>query len=80
MRIEVRLYATLADAYSNRAAGLPQFFTVKDKTTLRDLFQRLHIPVQHVQLAIINGRVVHEYSEPLAEGDRIALFPPIGGG
>ena len=80
MRVEVRLYATLSDKYSDRKAGEPIDLQLEDGTRLSDLLARLKIPPQAVHLALVNGRAIHNYATPLTENDRVGLFPPVGGG
>jgi molybdopterin synthase sulfur carrier subunit len=80
VRVEVRLYATFAAYAPTERAG--DAFDVKFETSpsLADLIRRLGIPEDEVHLAIVNGRIIHDHAHPLREGDRIALFPPVGGG
>lgn len=80
MRVEVRLFATLAGLRPSTQAGLPFEFTVRDETTVADLIARLALPSDLVHLVMINGRVVEDRNTLLHEDDRIGLFPPVGGG
>ena len=80
MRVEVRLYATLASARPDLRAGEPMTLQLGEQTPLADLLRRLSLPAQAVHLAIVNGRLVHDHSHVLYDGDRVGLFPPIGGG
>jgi len=74
MHITVKLFATLRWGR----------FSVADRevppgTTVGDVIRELAIPEREVTLIFINGRHVLPGTE-LAEGDTLALFPPIGGG
>jgi len=80
VRIEVRRYATLADTRSGRVPGDPEDVTLDDGATVAQLLDRLALPHAAVHLAIVNGRIVHDRRACLAGGDRVALFPPVGGG
>ena len=80
MRVEVRLYATFAEYAPTKRAGDAFDVAVKDSSTLLDLITQLMIPVEDVHLTIVNGRVIHDRTLHLSEGDRIGLFPPVGGG
>lgn len=80
MRVEVRLYATLADDYPDMRAGEPLTLEFCDHTSLPDLLQTLGIEPQAIHLVIINGRLVRDRGVGLSNGDRVALFPPVGGG
>lgn len=79
MKVDVYLYATLskylpADA-SNRGATLD----VGEKSRIRDVVHHLEIPEKRIKLIFVNG--VHARMDTLlAEGDRVGMFPPVGGG
>lgn len=74
MKITVKLFATLRQGR----------FDIEERevapgTKVGDLIQELAIPAKEVTLVFINNR--HALSDTeLAEGDTLALFPPIGGG
>ena len=80
MRVEVRLFATLVEHVAGRTAGDPFPVDLADGSTLADLLGRLGVPPGEVHLAIVNGRATPGFAVPLTEGDRIGLFPPVGGG
>jgi molybdopterin converting factor small subunit len=47
--------------------------------TGRMLLEKLNIPEKEVFTVLVNG--VHKgLDEVLCEGDRVSLFPPVGGG
>jgi len=77
--VEVRLYAGLRTE-SVRSSGDVFSVPLAEEATLSDLFSHLGIQQDLVHLAIINGRIHHDRAVRLADGDRIALFPPVGGG
>jgi len=76
----VRLYASLASYAPTRRAGEPFDLEVGEPATLDTSLTTLGVPVDDVHLMIVNGRIVHDRSLPLGEGDRIGVFPPVGGG
>ena len=80
MRLEVRLYASLAPFAPTHRAGEPFDVEVSEPTTLDTLLTRLGVPAGDVHLIIVNGRIVHDRSRLLAGHDRVGLFPPVGGG
>lgn len=80
MRLEVRRYATLADPGRGRVPGDPEDVTLDDSATVTQLLEHLALPHEAVHLVIVNGRIVHDRRTRLAGGDRVALFPPVGGG
>jgi molybdopterin converting factor small subunit len=79
MTVEVRLYAGLR-APSVRSSGGIFSVPLAEGAMLSDLFSHLGIRPDLVHLAIINGRIHHDRAVRLADGDRVALFPPVGGG
>jgi sulfur-carrier protein len=74
MHVTVKLFATLRrDRFDADDLELPE------GVTAGEIIGRIGIPATEVTLIFINGR----HSTPdtkLAEGDTVALFPPIGGG
>lgn len=78
MVLEVRLYATLR-SYGGQQAGGVVAAEVPEEVTVQELLQQLGIPADEVKLAMVNGIHV-ELEHRLSACDRIALFPPVGGG
>jgi molybdopterin synthase sulfur carrier subunit len=79
MNVEVRLYAGLRDDPA-RASGDALSVPLTEEATLSDLLAHLGIQQDLVHLAIVNGRILYDRATRLADGDRVALFPPVGGG
>lgn len=80
MRVDVRLYATFVKYAPTQRAGDPFDVEVEDSASLLDLISKTGIPEGEVHLAIVNGRIVHDRSQLLQVGDRVAPFLPVGGG
>ncbi len=79
MRIEVNLYATLKRYMKNETGGKSSAIGVEEGTCVKDVIQKLKIPGDSVKLIFING--VHAKRDTiLKDGDRLGLFPPVGGG
>ena len=79
MKIEVNLYATFKRYIKNETGANPSVMNVEDGTCVNDVIQKLKVPVDSVKLIFING--VHaEFDTTLKDGDRLGLFPPVGGG
>ena len=79
MRIEVNLYATLKKYMKNETGGKSSVIDVEDGICVKDIIQNMKIPVDSVKLIFING--VHAKRDTtLKDGDRLGLFPPVGGG
>ena len=47
--------------------------------TVKDLCIQLKIPLEKIKIIMINGRSAG-FNNRLNEGERVALFPPVGGG
>ncbi len=80
MNIEVRLHGTLIAARPGLRAGDPFTVTIRDGASIASLAAELSLAPADIHLAIVNGRVVYDRNVPLAAGDRVGLFPPVGGG
>ena len=80
VRVEVRLFATFADYAPSGKSAVPFDATLNEGATIADLIAQLAIPQDEVHLCIVNGRLVHDRTHPLSQDDRVALFPPVGGG
>lgn len=77
--IEVRLYATLRrHAPANAANGVFPVNLPKQSTAV-DLLEIIAVAPDEVHLIMANGVNV-DFEYVLREGDRIGLFPPVGGG
>jgi len=75
MKIQIKLFATLLDKLPENADQFP----VADGCTVGDLVTELEINPKDAKLIFINGRK-GALDSVLAEGDRVGLFPPVGGG
>ena len=79
MNIEVNFFASLMK-YKPPGAG-KGFWSIHcdEGTTVGDVLHRSGVPVDDVKLIFINGL----HSEPeviLQDGDRLGIFPLVGGG
>ncbi len=79
MKIEVRLFATLATYLPDESDGRSATLEVADGDTVRDVVRFLGIPADMPFVAMINGRDA-ALDRPLADGDVLSLFPPLAGG
>ncbi len=79
MKIEVKLFASLG-RYNHHPLLRDGGFMVWDGAgTVGDIVDRLAVPRAEIKLVFLNGRHAGMDS-PVEGGDRIGLFPPIGGG
>ena len=79
MRVEVRLFATLARFLPpGHDAGIASL-EMPDGCTVADLAHTLGIPPEMSRIALVND---HDAADEhrLAPGDVVTLFPPLAGG
>jgi len=76
--IEVRLYATLRRYAPASLAGVFSVEVPMD-CTVAELLNMISIDPTEVHIIMING-VNSKSTSALHEGDRLGLFPPVGGG
>lgn len=57
----------------------PSSFSIQEGSTVIDLFEVLGILGEDVKLIFVNGKRRNS-DYVLHEGDRVGLFPPVGGG
>ena len=75
MPIDLRCFATLAPLMPANAGAFP---LVPGETVL-ELTKRLGIPLEEIKLVFVNGAAA-SLDTVLADGDRVGIFPPVGGG
>ncbi len=79
MKIEVRLFATLAVYLPDESDGRSATLGVADGSTVADVVRLLGIPDDWPFIAMIDGRDA-ALERPLGDGDVLSLFPPLAGG
>lgn len=72
--ITLKCYATLA-SYCPPGGEVP----LPESTDLAGLLAILGLPPDEVKLRFVNGKQAKD-DQILVEGDRVGLFPPVGGG
>ncbi len=73
--ISVKCFATLAEYQP----ADPELVTVPEGATAGDVIDQLAVPREEVQIIFVNSR--HAKPETvLQEGDKVGLFPAVGGG
>lgn len=84
MKITLKLFASLTDylpaehKYSNAME-----LDVDPEASILQVIEPLSLPEKMVHLVLVNGRYVApemRRSQTLAEGDALAIWPPIAGG
>jgi sulfur-carrier protein len=73
--IDLRLYATLADRMPDNASRFP----ITDGMTVGQLVEVLPITATDAKLVFVDGKRAQP-DTPLHGGERIGIFPPVGGG
>ena len=73
--IQIKLFATLQRFMPASAEN----YAIKTGTTIGTLLQQLYIPEDKAKLIFIDG-LKAELTTVLIGGERIGIFPPVGGG
>ena len=73
--IDLRLFASLASRMPPDAAE----FGILKGITVRQLIDQFRIPPNEAKLVFING-VRKDLDTELNGGERVGIFPPVGGG
>ena len=76
MRVTVRLFAGLRE----RAGTGRQDLELRDGASVEDVWPALGLGDEPVGLVYAVNRTYVDRSQPLAEGDEVALIPPVSGG
>ena len=79
MKIEVNLYATLSQYIPDGNKGPTQIVDVEEGTTVSELLRQLGVPTRSAKLIFLDG-IHSDLDAVLKEGDRLGIFPPVGGG
>ena len=79
MRIEVRLFATLARFLPKGAETGSTYLDVAEGSSVGDVAEALAIPTDLSRIILVNDQDADE-NRGLVEGDVVTLFPPLAGG
>ncbi|MFM2341120.1 MAG: hypothetical protein RLZZ592_773 [Pseudomonadota bacterium] len=84
MKITFKLFAMLAEHLpADRPPGNAVDLEVPDGSTVAAVIERFQLPPALVHLVLVNGSYVaaeQRAARVLAEGDALAIWPPIAGG
>jgi len=73
--IEIRLFANLNKFLPKNSENYP----IKKNMSVKQLVIQLGINIDQAKIIFINGRKKN-YDAILKNGDRVGIFPPVGGG
>jgi sulfur carrier protein ThiS len=73
--IQLKLYATLRGLMP----ALGEAYPISPGMTVQDLLSRLDLPPEKAKLIFVDGTKA-ELSARLQGGERVGIFPPVGGG
>ena len=79
MNIDLYLYASLTKYLPADATARHVTVSVPAGATPGQLAQQFGVPEEEVKLVFVNG-VRRDLDAALSDGDRVGLFPPVGGG
>lgn len=75
LHISVKLFASLKQFSPDSADSYP----VTPGITVKKLLEELSVPEEEVKLVFIDG-VKHDLTSVLQGGERVGIFPAVGGG
>ncbi len=79
LAIKLMLAATLRKYVPNYRGETGYEVQINPGSTVRDLARGISIPEDEVKLIMIDG-LAADWDDALTGNERVALFPPIGGG
>lgn len=79
MRVEVRLFATLAAFLPSDGRDGTAELEIPEGSTVVDVTRRLGIPLDLARVVLVNGRDIG-LEAPLTARDVVTIFPPLAGG
>jgi len=78
-KIEVRLFAYLRDLHPEAKKDGVLVMPLDKRTDVGGLIAKLNLPGKEISLVMVNGK--HQRDDyVLKDGDRVGIFPMIGGG
>jgi sulfur-carrier protein len=79
MKIEIHLYASLAKYLPENSKNKTCIIEFSEHSVVSDVISKMKLPDQAIKLIFLNGIHASRTSE-LKNGDRVGIFPPVGGG
>ncbi|HWR43846.1 MoaD/ThiS family protein [Sporomusa sp.] len=78
MALEIRLFATLRNYFPDHPGGVLSV-EATEAATIDQVIAKLNINPDEIKIIMVNG-VQAQPGQALKDGDRVGLFPPVGGG
>ncbi|WP_320045619.1 MoaD/ThiS family protein [uncultured Ilyobacter sp.] len=79
IKIEVRLFANLREMFPEESRGVKEF-EIPEGFSIDELMDLIGEIDRSTVIIMQNGRREKDFKKKLKPDDRIALFPPVGGG
>lgn len=79
MKLKVKLYAGLEKSLTAPADGRQVEVAAVEGALVGAVLESLGVSLDQAKLILVNGRHA-ALDSPLAEGDLLVVFPPVGGG
>jgi sulfur carrier protein ThiS len=83
MKVTLKLHANLMDRLPPGTRGHAVVLDVDDASRVGDVLDRFNLPPALAKLVFVNGHYVAPEARataPLADGDHLAVWPPVAGG
>ncbi|RLC95788.1 MAG: MoaD/ThiS family protein [Chloroflexi bacterium] len=77
--VHAKIFATLRRYHTHLGIGEAMPVDLPEGATVGQLIEQLRLPADEVKVVFVNS-IVREENHPLADGDRVGIFPPVGGG
>jgi sulfur carrier protein ThiS len=79
MKIELHLFASLAEYMPPKAEDGSNFMQTDEGVTINNVLSQLGVPEEAVQIVFVNG-IISKVDDVLNDGDRLGVFPAVAGG
>jgi len=73
--IDLRLFATLQKFTPENSDA----FVIRPNATIREVLEQIGVPIEKAKLIFVNG-LKKDLDVKLGGGERVGIFPPVGGG
>jgi molybdopterin converting factor small subunit len=80
MKVIVKLYATLCKLAPPGTEIGESFEVELNGTTIYGLIEQLDFAQEQARIAFVNDNQISDLLSTLRTGDRVVMFPPVGGG